>query len=219
MLAWYLVFAAVFTTATRVTAQDAASAERSYQAAIEKANKDRSAAIALAATEYARALKEVVAAETKKGNLDAALAARDKLKAVEARGDGGIALAAAEYARAIREVVAAETKKGDLDAALAARNKLKAVEALGDDGSLLAKLVGTNWVTDKGSTFVWKTDGTFLHKGGVRPCVAVDATRVVIFFDNKRVDLLEFDTKLSRFEHWLLSSDGKPLESVKRVSK
>ena len=130
-----------------------------------------------------------------------------------------VAAATAEYVRILKEAVVVETKKGDLDAALAVRDKIKAIECKASIGSLLPKLAGTNWIADKGATFEWKADSTFLHKGGVRPCIAIDATRVVNFFDNTRVDVLVFDKELTKFEHCKLSSQPKPLEAGKRAAK
>lgn len=161
----------------RLSAQDAGSADKKYAAAIEKADKDRAAAVAAATAEYVRSLKELMAAQTKKGDLDAALATRERIKVVEA---GAAPAPAASGAN---------------------------------------PLAGTSWVTDKGATFEWKPDGTFLHKGGPRPCVKVDATRYVIYFDNARLDLIQFDKELTKFEHWQFSTNGKSLESGKRAGK
>lgn len=57
------------------------------------------------------------------------------------------------------------------------------------------------------------------RKGGDSPCLAIDATRVVNFFDNTRVDVLVFDKDLTKFEHCKLSSQPKPLEAGKRAAK
>ena len=76
----------------------------------------------------------------------------------------------------------------------------------------LRTLSGTKWSTDRGAPFEWQADGTFLHKGGARPCVPVDDTRVMTFVDNTRMDLLEFDKEFTTFDHWELRSQPKLVE-------
>jgi hypothetical protein len=145
----------------------------------------------------------------------ARVAAQDAASA-ESAYRAAVAAATAEYVRILKEAVVVETKKGDLDAALAVRDKIKAIECKASIGSLLPKLAGTHWIADKGATFEWKADSTFLHKGGVRPCIAVDATHLVIYFDPTRVDVLEFDKDLTKFERFQLSSQPKSIEAGKR---
>jgi hypothetical protein len=169
----HLAFAAILAIAGQPTPEDAATPETVYRGAIAKADKEHAAALATATSDYVRGLKEALTTQMKKGNLDAALAIRDRLKAVE--GESG--------------------------------------------GSPLDKLAGTRWVANKGATFEWRPDGTFLHKGGVRPCVVVDANRVIIFFEHKRVDVLEFDKGFTKFDHWVLSSPPAAVESGHREGK
>jgi hypothetical protein len=61
------------------------SAEQKYRSALVKAAKAREAAIESARAEYLASLKEQMVEETKKGNLDAAVAVRAKLNGVEAQ--------------------------------------------------------------------------------------------------------------------------------------
>ena len=59
--------------------------ERKYRAALLKAAKARDAAIEAARAEYLTTLKDQLLEETKKGNLDAAVALRSKVNRVEAQ--------------------------------------------------------------------------------------------------------------------------------------
>jgi hypothetical protein len=61
------------------------SPERAYWAALVKAAKARDAAVDAARADYLAALKEQMLAETKKGNLDAAVAVRSKINRLEAQ--------------------------------------------------------------------------------------------------------------------------------------
>jgi hypothetical protein len=61
------------------------AAERKYRAALVTAAKARDAAVEAARAEYLAALKQQLVDETKKGNLDAAVAVRAKLNRVESQ--------------------------------------------------------------------------------------------------------------------------------------
>jgi hypothetical protein len=180
----FMAIAVIFSQIAWAIAQDAAQADKVYQAAVEKADKQRSIAIAAADTDYIQALKKVVTAETKKGNLDAALEARNKLNAVDKK-----------------------EKTEGVPAVIWNRN------------ALMAKLAGTKWGTTKKVIFEWKMDGTFLHKGGPRICVPVGPTKAIIYFDNNRVDVLEFNKELTQVDHWQLTSSSGPIENVKFIGR
>ena len=61
--------------------------------------------------------------------------------------------------------------------------------------------------------------GVAPYKGGVRPCVSVDDTRVMILLDNTRMDLLEFDKEFTKFDHWKLRFKPEPVEVGKLAGK
>src|SRR5262245_51939855 len=69
--------------AAAVRAEDP-SAEKKYRAAVTKAAKAKDAAIEAARAEYLATLKDQLLEETKKGNLDAAVALRSTINRVEA---------------------------------------------------------------------------------------------------------------------------------------
>ncbi len=64
--------------------QDPAAADKKYKANLDAAAKVHEESVAAAKAEYTAALKTEMTEETKKGNLEGAVAIRDKLKKVEA---------------------------------------------------------------------------------------------------------------------------------------
>src|SRR3954471_17279064 len=74
----------LFAWASSSRAEDL-SAEKKYRSAVIKAAKERDSAIEAARAEYLAALKDQLLEETKKGNLDAAVALRSKVNRVESQ--------------------------------------------------------------------------------------------------------------------------------------
>jgi hypothetical protein len=71
-------------------AQEPSPAEEKYRAALAKASAAHAAAVTAARSEFIDALKVEMTEETKKGDLDAAIAVRDRIQRLEAAVEGNI---------------------------------------------------------------------------------------------------------------------------------
>lgn len=132
--------------------------------------------------------------------------------------DKALAAAQAEYLDGLKAAMTEETKKGNLDGAVEIRDAIKAADAKSSDGpNIIERLKGTVWANSRGKMFRWDEDGTFTNDGNPWICVPVDENRVAIVYENDKVQVLQFDKKLAKFEGWGWGGKGKPEMTGSRV--